>query len=167
MKKTLLTIAFFTGAFAAVALDSGVWDFSSNNDMGWVAARNLTPTVENGILALDITGGDSSIGNYNVDVDPQKVSGFIVKYRATGLPDNTTGQIFIGSESKDFCEDNQFYLPSLISDNQWHELKVTVEGSFKSGMSAWKSFGKITKIRLDMVDQFPGKIEIKFIKLVQ
>ena len=163
----MLTFALLTGTFAAIAMDDGIWDFSSNKDLGWVAARNLTPTVENGGLTLDITGGDSSIGNYNVDVDPQKVSGFIIKYRATGLPSNTCGQIFIGSESKDFCDDNQFYLPPLIGDNQWHELKVTVESNFKSGMSAWKSFGKITKIRLDMVDQFPGKIEIKFIKLVQ
>ena len=164
-KRILLGVGAAIWAVTPILADDAAWDFSNNDQQKWVASRNLAAEANGGCLSLDITGTDSSIGNNAVSFDPKKLTVFQLRYRASGLPPETTGQLFFtGDGAPDFNGDNYWFIPSLVSDGQWHDIKLSAAVNIKTGLGAWTGFNRITKLRLDMVDQFPGKIEIKYIK---
>lgn len=145
--------------FLALPLSATEILFNSGNYFGnFNIPRRLVNRIENGLLTLDITGRDSGIINGDLCLDPAKLTVLEIRYRAAGLPEKTSGQLYFAGEGAHFDEKHVWILPSLNSDGQFHTLRVLAPLS-------WKRSSKIRKLRLDMVDQGPGgKIEIEFIR---
>ena len=119
--------------------------------------RRLSSEIRDGKLCLNILGRDSGIGSDSVAIEPGGVDLVEIRYRASGLPPKTGGQLFFAEEGKDFSPRNCWLLPSLISDGR-EQLLTAVPPS------SWRTSGTIKRIRLDMVDEGPGgTIEISSI----
>ena len=84
--KFVLTLLCLSGIFTVIGADAVTWDFASNQNQVWGSPKDLTIKQGNGCLTLDVTGWGSGIANNNVDINPQKVSRFVIKYRASGFP---------------------------------------------------------------------------------
>ena len=53
---------------------------------------------------------------------------------------------------------------SLVADGEWHTLKYKGK-NFDT--AAWENMGIITKLRLDLTNNAPGKIEIREIRFTK
>lgn len=153
------------GWTSAEAADGKIWDFSTNGLQGWTKTQGLSAAVSNGVLVLNIQQADSHIANEAAALTPSKDQQIIIKYRASGLPPETTGQIFYGNAAHGY--DGAFYwrIPSLISDGDWHEIALDSQAYFSGDFKDWRS-GPITRLRLDIVDQCPGQVEIASLRML-
>jgi hypothetical protein len=142
-----------------------IWDFSSNNLQGWAKTQGLSAAAENGALVLKVLQPDSHIANEEVAVTPSNEQEIVIKYRATGLPTETTGQIFYGNATHGYDDAFHWTIPSLISDGSWHEIVLRGQADFSGDFKDWCS-SRITSLRLDMVDQCPGQVEISYFQIV-
>lgn len=116
---------------------------------GLSISRRLRGEIRDGKLCLNILGRDSGIGSDSVEIEPTGVDLVEIRYRASGLPPKTGGQLFFSEEGKDFSPRNCWLLPSLISDGQEHIITAVPPPS-------WRNSGMVKRIRLDMVDEGPG-----------
>lgn len=163
---TALTLFLGLMPGAQAAPDGMTWNFSSNSSGGWEKPHNLTVQYQNGTAVLDIKAPDSSLTNNQVKLDTASIRRVKIRYRATGLPEKTTGQIFYATAaSPEFNNHCYWILPSLVSNGQWHTMTLDAEKQIclRSGLKNWLEVGTVTRLRLDIVDQAPGRVEIKSI----
>lgn len=147
---------------SVVCSGANIWD-KSNDFQPWRACWRLKCSRNNGVLELTDIGKDSSIVANGVNVDPAKVNRLSIRYRATGIASKTTGQLyFSGGKHPRFSDDKKWKLPSLNNDGNWHTLTLDVDQCMKNP-DAWAKFGIVTQLRLDLMDQPGGKIEIGMI----
>ncbi len=154
---------------AVLALGVGnppvVWD-AANGFAGWGEPVNCTATRTGEVLKLVLNGRDSSIANREVALDPMCYNRIDIVYRANGLPDATTGQVFFADRNQPRWVGTQYWrFHKLRSDGEWHTLTLHAGSSALAyGLESWIERATIDKLRLDMADQFPGTIEIKSIR---
>ena len=115
---------------------------------------------------MDLFAWDSNLTADNLDLDPLECGGLAIEYRAEGFATATSGQIFFQTEtSQGYDEQKEIYLPSLKCDGDWHT--ITVDASqIRGGKRLWTEGGHITSLRLDLADQFPGRILLRSIKML-
>ncbi|MDO9465595.1 MAG: hypothetical protein Q7J67_09920 [bacterium] len=150
--------------FQRSSLEKYTWNFKTNDAQGWDDPKGLEWEINNGLLCLNIQKSDSHLANNDVNIDPLRAQGIVIKYKASGLPDKTTGQIFYANNKHGFSDKFYWKIPSLVSDNNWHEVFLNREKDFHGNFKDWLS-GKINSLRLDIVDQYPGKIQIEYIRM--
>ena len=156
MKTPLFLAAAF---FCLLTSGEEVLYNAGNYFGGFQVPRRLENRIENGLLVLRITGRDSGIINPEVNLNPKRMTILEIRYRATGIPEKTTGQLYFAGPGADFDGRHVWILPSLVNDGEFHTLQTPAPLS-------WKQLPSIRKLRLDMIDQGPGgKIEIAFIRL--
>ncbi|MBR2425151.1 MAG: beta-galactosidase, partial [Lentisphaeria bacterium] len=136
---------------------------ASNKFKGWQSFQNCKINVENGILVVDVSGRNSAIFNLEAKVPADKYNAFEVEYRASGLPENNNGEMCFAPMGGSFSDKRVWRFENIRNDKQWQTLRVSVD-SF--GTEAWLKCGIISHIRLGMVNQFPGRIEIKEIRFM-
>ncbi len=164
MKFSLL-LAVLAGA-GILGADAPAWD-AGNGFNGWGNPVRLTQSIEGGVMILKIEGPDSSIANHQVSIDPVKYNQLEIEYRSQGLPAQTTGQLFFANaEQKKFIGNQYWRFSSLSSDGKWQTLRLNSQNDVTGGIASWQKCGLIDKIRLDMVDQHPGTIEIRKIRFI-
>ncbi len=140
-----------------------LWAPGRKDMQGWKDPHNLRPSNVNGLLSLEITGKDSHLVKDRLWIDPSRVNTFVIRYRASGFADSaTSGQIFYQNARHKWVERNHLKIPPLTLDGNWHDLEIDVHKRI-TDYEDWLSGGPITALRLDMVDQAPGRIEIEFI----
>ena len=164
--KPLALSLLFTMLFCHAA-EFG-WDFTRTEDCAsWTAMhKNLTATATPEGLLLEVTDADSCIGIKDLALTPSDFGRIEIEYQATGFAEATTGQIFFASEAEPrFNQKSHFQLPALQCDGKWHTITVTT-GDIPYGADYWQKSEKIISLRLDLVDQFPGVITIKSLKLL-
>ncbi|MBO5923891.1 MAG: hypothetical protein J6Q81_05195, partial [Lentisphaeria bacterium] len=136
---------------------SGVKAESSLAD--WNKADRAKLEFVNNVLKISDIRNDHHIYNRNLQLEAAKVSNIVIEYRAKGIPAKTIGQLYFANGKQGFGSPRVFRLPSLKGDNKLH--KITIKTSKNP---EWLKTGKITAIRLDMMDQTGEAIEIKDIK---
>ena len=125
----------------------------------WNKADRAKLEFVNNVLKISDIRNDHHIYNRNLQLEAAKVSNIVIEYRAKGIPAKTIGQLYFANGKQGFGSPRVFRLPSLKGDNKLH--KITIKTSKNP---EWLKTGKITAIRLDMMDQTGEAIEIKDIK---
>ena len=160
MRKLKNTIYY---SFLAAVLASGLvagelpsWQFPQGLAQ-WSQARRLAAVAEADCLRLELQDRDSGLGISGISLTASEIGGFAVEYRAEGFTETTGGQLYYAtSEAPNFTQEHALYVTSLVQDGQWHTLKIMADG-------VWRSAGTVTAMRLDLVDQFPGKLWVRCI----
>ncbi|MFA6931139.1 MAG: hypothetical protein WCT05_12505 [Lentisphaeria bacterium] len=142
------------------------WDFTRPQP-SWDKTRNLsTESVPEGLL-LTVSGSDSNIGNDNTALDPTIYNGVSITYCASGFSQKTNGEFFFCNEKEAAFDDRKkIPIPSLISDGNWHTMKLSFN-QVQGGKRLWYEGGKVTRLRLDLVNQFPGIITLQHLSLIE
>ena len=160
MKFFLSLIMMLSSVF--VIAESIIWS-PANKFEGWRTKRNLEYKINDKAIMLTSIARDSSIISSPLSIDPTKFTNITIKYRATGIPSRTRGQIFYENSLGKFHASRYWRIPSLKSDGKWHTINLTLK-NLKTPES-WSNGGIVTRLRLDMMDQKGGKIEVGLIKL--
>jgi len=148
----------------ATGLKAREWVFNNTN-AGWSSARNLTAATTPEGLTLELTGPNSNIGIDGLELTPQGADFMRIEYVATGIPDVTRGQLYFATETTPaLSEIAKFAVGSLKGDGKPHILYINLHSG--RGCKLWETSKNITRLRLDLVNQFPGKITIRNIRLV-
>lgn len=167
MLKQVLTISATAAAVMLSAADTPAvkWQFPADAAQ-WSIKRNLTVEKTDDAIALLPTKGDSSIAIPKTDIDPTKYNTLRIYYRAEGFKAlRTTGQLFFGTAaSPKIVGTRRFFLPTLITDGK--PQVMTLDLTRQKDYQTWLTAGKITTLRLDMVDQYPGDVYISKIEFL-
>ena len=133
-----------------------VWDFADGIG-DWYLQEHLKMSWQDNALFFETTGKDSRIMNKLCKFASKNYTKVRVVYRAEGFTGKTTGQIFFTSnKSKHFDWKRRRVLPALKVDGKTHDFTV---------QAPWGD-EEVNAIRLDLVDQHPGKIWIEKIELL-
>ena len=144
--------------------DSKEWVLNGTN-AGWDKTRNLTATETPDGLVLDLTGPHSNIEIRDIEIAPHGADFMQIDYVATGIPASTNGQLYFATDTAPaLSESAKYAVGSLKGDGQPHTLFINLHNG-KAG-ELWEKAKSITRLRLDLVNQFPGKIRITAIRLV-
>lgn len=129
---------------------------------GWADPKGLRMTQdEDGLLHLEVQEPDGWVTLDGLSLDPAAARYFLIRYRATGFADEpTTGQVFYANDRHDIVGDWKVPLSSLTTDGQWHDLVVDAWAAMGTGHVDWLYGGTVHKLRLDLVDQAPGTVDI-------
>lgn len=161
MKKFMVgALALF--AVAVSAAEVLKWN-AENSFSGWRNPAGMTMSIENGVLVLDVTKPDSSMMNLQVNLPPSGMGALEIDYRATGFPKTNHGEFYYAGNSNSWSEKRVWRHYNIQTDGQWHTLRLD---GHRFDRSALEECGSVTKLRLDMVNQAPGRIEIKEIRLI-
>ena len=167
MIKKILTVSAVAAAAQLFAAETPVvsWKFPEAADQ-WNVVRNLSVEKNSDAIALLPSKGDASIAIPKCDIDPAPYNTLRIYYRAEGFKAlRTTGQLFFGTAaSPKILSLRRFILPTLITDGK--PQVMTLDLSKQKVYDEWLKAGKITMMRLDMVDQYPGDIYISKIELL-
>jgi len=168
MNLRLFAISAILGAALSAAAAPGQtsWDFSQDQP-DWNKSKHLNAIGSDQGLELDIIKRDSYIGNYTTDIDPVKYPRIKIVYTASGFSGPTSGEIFFtGERTREFGKAGYFRIPSLISDGQEHTIILDANKNLPAGGRMWFSEKRIKQLRLDMVNEFPGKIVLKKVEFL-
>ena len=133
-----------------------VWDFADGIG-DWNQHEKLSMSFKDNALYYETTGKDSRIMNKRCRFAGKNYTKIRIVYRAEGFTGKTTGQIFFtSSKSKHFDWKRRRVLPALTVDGKTHELTLP---------APWGD-EEVNSLRVDMVDQHPGKIWIERIELL-
>ena len=160
--KKFLTMAVALTAVVLSAGDGLKWN-ADNAFAGWHRPVGMTMTQENGLLILDVTKPDSGMRNLSVSIAPEDFGALEIDYRATGLPKVNHGEFYYAGNSNDFAESRVWRHWNMDVSGEWKTLRID-GGRFPRKPA--KDCGRITKLRLDLTNQAPGRIEIKEIRIV-
>ena len=164
MKKFFWSLLGIVTACSIHAAPVISWN-SQNNFKGWHMPYRCEMKISNSTLKLDITGHDSSIRNNSVQIPTDKYDAIEIDYRAEGLPAVNNGEIYYAGEGKydSFTQSRAWTFQNIPGNTDWYTLRVTPGGK---GGQAWLDTKLVTKIRLDLFNQFPGKVEIREIRIM-
>ena len=153
-------------AFSIVASALPGWDFANAaTSVPWTNATRLTATPTQEGLQLELTAWDSNLAA-DLDLDPAECGGLAIEYCAEGFETATSGQLFFQTAaSPDYDEQKEIILPPLNCDGEWHAIAVDC-AQVRGGKRLWTDGGRITGVRLDLADQFPGRIILRSIKML-
>ncbi|MBR4221158.1 MAG: hypothetical protein IKR81_08395, partial [Victivallales bacterium] len=145
-------------------VNSKEWVFNGTN-AGWDKSRNLNATEAPDGLVLDLTGSHSNIEVRGIEVAPKGADFMQIEYVAREIPASTTGQLYFATETVPALrEAAKFAVGSLKGDGKPHTHFINLHNG-KAG-ELWENAKAITRLRLDLVNQFPGKVKITAIRLV-
>ena len=158
---------FFVGiCFIANVFSAEIQTILSAEDSfaGWKVAHRLKMTPGKEALKLHDMQADSSIVK-KVEIDPDSVKAIQITYRASGIPEKTSGEIYFANSLGDFSDARRWTIPSLQGDGKWHTLLLTYQNLAR--VKEWTNGGIVTKIRLDMVNSAGGEIEVSKVVLLK
>lgn len=142
------------------------WDLTTGDSSPWSHATRLTATPTSDGLLLELVAWDSNLEASGLNLDPAECGGLSFEYRAEGFSEPTSGQIFFQTEaSPGYDEQKEIFLPRLNCDGEWHSIAVDA-GQVRGGKGLWTDGGRITGLRLDFADQFPGRILLRSIQML-
>lgn len=164
MKKFASALALLLLPLFADALP--VWNFTGGKVGPWTRTAQLTATPTAEGLRLELTARDPHIIAFPLNLDPRECGGIAVEYRAEGFRSPTTGQIFFATKAEPKYDDRkQIDLPPLICDGKWHTIALDAD-DVRGGRRLWVEGGRIVGLRLDLADQFPGRITLRSVKML-
>jgi len=144
-----------------------LWD-ATRGPEAWAEVRGLSADAQDGLLRLDVAEPDSWLRLADLDIDPADVAWIHMRYLAEGFEgQRTSGQVFYQNANHGFADTSYIHLPALVADGQWHDLWVEVARSMRCDYYDFALGGQITALRLDLVDQAPGRIELERVELLR
>ena len=137
-----------------MAVELPSWEFPQGAAQ-WSQLRRLMVVAEADCLRLDLLDRDSGLGIEGLSLSAEEIGAISVEYRAEGFQVTTTGQLYYATaEAPEFTAERFLNVPSLTTDGKWHTLTIPTDGP-------WQSAGTVAKLRLDLVDQFPGTLWLR------
>jgi len=127
----------------------------------WTEPYAMAVSERDDLLALDIRGPDSRLFSSEVPLDPAAARSVAIRYRAWDFGETqTSGQIFYANSRHPIEAPYRLPVPALVTDGQWHDLVIDAALALGRGYQDWIFGGPVTALRLDLVDQAPGQIEV-------
>jgi hypothetical protein len=146
--------------------DVVLFDPDVSGVQGWEQPRGLTLAADAGVLKLNIQQPDPSIVRRGLNLDPGMVEWLHVRYRASGFRvKETRGELFYENAAHGFADLQYVVLPALVTDGQWQDLWVNLPRAMRGAASDWWDNGPVKALRLDLVDEAPGSIEVGALRL--
>ena len=158
MKKTMVWLALTALSAAVFAAEPIVWN-KENSFKGWGSQFRCKKTISKDGMVITVTGADCNISNNNVKINPKENSQLLIEYRSKDIPAKNNGKLYYATASKGFNEVNVWNFRNLKNDGNWHTLKLINDSK------RWLNAGTITKLRLDIIEQSSGTVEIRSITL--
>ena len=144
-----------------------VWN-ADNDFQGWEQAVRMKAERKDGLLVLTIQDKDPILNNSTVNIDPKKYNAFEIVYRATGVPKvNWGGIYFAGDKNMKFAAQNYVPISQLNVDGEWHVKNIKIDEKSMKMPALWYDFGLVRCLRLDIIEQAEGSVEIKSISLFE
>ena len=163
MLKKFLCGMLVAGCAGALFADSEpiVWKFPAAT-AEWSKLHNATTEDMEDAVNLIPVKGDHGIINPKTDLDPKVYNCLRITYRAEDFKTPvTTGDMFFTTDKvKRFNHTHRFKLPSLIPDGKVRTLSMRLDSP------QWNNAGKITALRLDITDQYPGDVHLLKIEIL-
>ena len=162
----LLSIRFTTAAKLTLeyADSAKAWNFPADSAK-WSGQRNLERSAVADGIRLNITGYDSNIEHKDLNFDAATYQRIKIEYKASGFAKSTSGEIFFATASApEYNGGVYFRVPSLVADGKWHTMILDANKDIPAGVKYW--IGTIRKMRLDIVNEFPGEIILKKIEVL-
>ena len=156
MKKMLTCLSVLAVAVSVFAAEPIVWN-KGNKFKGWGSPFRCKKTLSENGMTLTVTGDDSNICNNNVKINPKEYNQILIEYRSKDIPAQNNGKLYYATEKKGFNEGCIWRFEGLKNDGQWHTLTLFNDSK------KWQDAGMITQIRLDIIEQSSGTIEIRSI----
>ena len=139
------------------AAELPVWEFPQAASQ-WTQLRRLAAVAEADCVRLEVLERDSGLGIEHIALEASQIGGFSVEYRAAEFAEGTSGQLYYATAvTPTFSQEQVLMVPSLVTDGQWHTLKVVAD-------ETWRGADTVTALRLDLVDQCPGKIWLRQVR---
>lgn len=150
------------GAALLIAMDTIAaptsWTFSQPTS-NWRDPFGMTLKQGKTALLLEVTEKDSRIVGRDLAISCFEYGLMRITYRAEGFAGATNGELFYGTEKFPGIDGNRYFsIGSLISDGKTHELVLNV--------GAWREHGTVNLLRLDLVNQAPGRIWLEKIEFL-
>ncbi|MBP5670760.1 MAG: beta-galactosidase, partial [Victivallales bacterium] len=159
MRKAILALLLATVSF----LSAQEWHFN-NTAAGWTTPYRATHTLSPDGIVINVTGPNFRFMIETCDFDPKDTEYMEITYTANKFPANSGGQLFFGTKAvQKLNEDAKFYV-RLLADGEEHTTYIPLNVG-KAG-DLWKNAERITCIRLDPINQFPGILIVRSIRLV-
>ncbi len=133
---------------------------------GWEQPHGLMLTASTGVLVLNVQQPDSSIMRRDLNLDPGMAEWLHVRYRASGFQvKETHGELFYENAVHGFADTQYAHLPALLADGRWQDMWVNIARDLRGQAADWWDKGPVRALRLDLVDEAPGSIEIGAVRL--
>jgi hypothetical protein len=162
----LAGVALVQAALLYPLNDGILFDPEGPGAQGWGQPRGLELATAEGMLSLTIRQPDSSIQRSGLALDPGMFEWLHVRYRASGFAaEETRGELFYANAAHAFADQQYVRLPALVCDGQWQDLWVNLPRSLRGQAEDWWQNGPVTALRLDLVNEAPGSIDIALIRL--
>lgn len=127
----------------------------------WGEPYALEMEDREGGLALHVRERDCRLQSLDVPLNPAAARFVAIRYRASGFGNQETGgQIFYANSRHGIEAGHRLPIPALVTDGQWHDLVIDAAEALGRGFGDWFFGGPVTALRLDLVDQAPGEIEV-------
>lgn len=141
----------------ALALNQTEWVFTQPGDaQGWTAAHDLgEPTVADGALKSQITGGDPYLVGPVFSAPASQVRGIAARLRVS----KPGGQFYWGTDAGGITAERNASF-SVPADGQFHEVSVDL-----TSHPQWQ--GVIRQLRVDPSGEAGDTVEVQWIKLVK
>lgn len=156
-------IIAFLGIMVIQTMGASLQWNGENNFEGWCKGKRLECRISGGLLLLESIDRDSYILSGELNIDPKLHNRVTIRYRARGIPAFTAGQLYFENKESGFTNERVWKIPSLKGDGNWREL-VLGPDSIRNP-DKWYNGGNIRRLRLDMMDQEGGTIEIASIRV--
>ncbi len=129
----------------------------------WRALWNCSAGVKDGVLKIENIKKDSSIV-CDCSLVSRQYNVMEIRYRASGIAKRTGGQLYYLNDSRRYADSRKWFIPSLNGDGRFHTMRLML-GIHSNNIPDWLNGGKIVRLRIDMMDQAGGTIEILSIRL--
>ena len=147
----------------AALLSAQEWTFN-NTAAGWTTPYRATHTLSPDGIVINVTGPNFRFMIETCNFEPKDTEYMAITYTANKFPSNSGGQLFFGTKAvRKLNEDAKFYV-RLLADGEEHTTYIPLNVG-KAG-DLWKNAERITCLRLDPINQFPGVLTVRSIRLI-
>ena len=148
---------------AAALLSAQEWTFNNTAD-GWTTPYRATHTLSPDGIVINVTGPNFRFMIETCNFEPKDTEYMAITYTANKFPANSGGQLFFGTKAvRQLNEAAKFYV-RLLADGEEHTTYIPLNVG-KAG-DLWKNAERITCLRLDPINQFPGVLTVRSIRLI-
>ena len=154
---------FMAFLFAAALLSAQEWHFN-NTAAGWTTPYRATHTLSPDGIVINVTGPNFRFMIETCNFEPKDTEYMEITYTASKFVSNTGGQLFFGTKAvRKLNEAAKFYV-RLLADGEEHTTYIPLNVGTAGDL--WRNAERITCIRLDPINQYPGVLTVRSIRLI-
>jgi len=158
---SLLVVALFSLGLA----QDVVWDFSKPVEGAW-STRFATRSMEENALCLTPTKKDCGLVVSKLSLDPAPFTHIRMTLRYVDFADEKiSGQIYFDTAKAPLSGKQAIHFQRPAMNGETQTVLLSLQ-NIRGGADLWYGGEKITSVRFDVADQYPGKIYIEKLELL-